>query len=318
MSHGRALIVGMTEPSSWIESVARAAEAQGGSLSRRQLAEAGVADRTISRMLETGRLVELYPRVYRFGGSPLGWEERVRAATRWGGQDAVASQRCAARLLGLSIRSEVIEITTPRKARPPEGSPCTADGSIRSIGAWCAAFQPPRLHGLFFLTIGAVVPASLVEKLMDEGLISGRVKMAEMVDVLMREGRRGVRGVSTFRNLLAKRIDLPETIMTKLEHRLSTIFAEYRLPPAVAQFDVMLGERRLVIDFAYPDRKIAIEGDGHQFHLSRRDRERDLERQNLLLIEGWLVLRYTWEKVTKHRREVADSIYAALQSRTAP
>ena len=307
----------MTEPSSWIESVARAAEAQGGSLSRRQLAEAGVADRTISRMLETGRLVELYPRVYRFGGSPLGWEERVRAATRWGGQDAVASQRCAARLLGLSIRSEVIEITTPRKARPPEGIALHC-GWIDSIDRRMVRGIPTTSTARTLLTIGAVVPASLVEKLMDEGLISGRVKMAEMVDVLMREGRRGVRGVSTFRNLLAKRIDLPETIMTKLEHRLGTIFAEYRLPPAVAQVEVMLGERRLVIDFAYPDRKIAIEGDGHQFHLSRRDRERDLERQNLLLIEGWLVLRYTWEKVTKHRREVADSIYAALQSRTAP
>lgn len=317
MSQGRAFIEAMSEATNWIQQVARIAESQGGSLWRRQLAEAGVASRTISRMLETGRLVELYPRVYRFGGWPLGREERVRAATQWGGEDAVASHRCAARLLGLSIRSEVIEITTPRKARPPDGIVVHC-GWIDPIDRRMVRGIPTTSVARTLLTIGAVIPPSLVEKLMDEALIGGKVKMAELVDVLMREGGHGVRGVTTFRNLLAKRINLPETIMTKLERRLGTIFTEYRLPRAVPQFEVLLGERRLVIDFAYPDRKIAIEGDGHQFHLSRRDRERDLERQNLLLIEGWLVLRYTWEKVTKHRREVADSIRAALQSRSAP
>jgi len=51
------------------------------------------------------------------------------------------------------------------------------------------------------------------------------------------------------------------------------------------------------IDFADPRLMIAIEVDGRAFHSDRRSFERDRERQNLLTLRGWVVLRFTWERL---------------------
>lgn len=48
------------------------------------------------------------------------------------------------------------------------------------------------------------------------------------------------------------------------------------------------------IDLAFPALKLAIEVDGFAYHSSRDSFERDRQRQNLLVADGWTVLRFTW------------------------
>ena len=80
----------------------------------------------------------------------------------------------------------------------------------------------------------------------------------------------------------------------------------------------VLGERGQVvaeIDFADPELKIAIEVDGRAFHSDRRSFERDRERQNMLVIRGWIVLRFTWERLLNDPEGVVAEINAAIDSR---
>ncbi len=78
--------------------------------------------------------------------------------------------------------------------------------------------------------------------------------------------------------LKQERIRLPET--------------EYRFHP----------ERKWRFDYAYPDKKIAIEQEGGVWIGGRHNRAsgflKDLEKYNAAAVLGWRILRYTPEKMT--------------------
>jgi very-short-patch-repair endonuclease len=69
------------------------------------------------------------------------------------------------------------------------------------------------------------------------------------------------------------------------------------------------------VDLAYPDARLAIEVDGHAFHSSRRDWQRDRHRQNALIRLGWRVYRVTWEDATRRPRQVVSDVAALLGDR---
>lgn len=71
------------------------------------------------------------------------------------------------------------------------------------------------------------------------------------------------------------------------------------------------------LDFADVDLRIAIEVDGRAFHSDRRSFERDRRRQNALVVDGWLVLRFTWEQITQDPEGVIATIRAAVRQRRA-
>lgn len=70
------------------------------------------------------------------------------------------------------------------------------------------------------------------------------------------------------------------------------------------------------IDFAHLELQIAIEVDGRAFHSDALAFERDRERQNMLALRGWLVLRFTWERLVNDPEGViAEVIAAGVQAR---
>jgi very-short-patch-repair endonuclease len=51
------------------------------------------------------------------------------------------------------------------------------------------------------------------------------------------------------------------------------------------------------IDFAIPEKKIAIEIDGHKWHATQEQRERDNARARYIMQQGWVVIRFTGREV---------------------
>lgn len=64
------------------------------------------------------------------------------------------------------------------------------------------------------------------------------------------------------------------------------------MPPA-QQYRVRIGGRTIRIDLAYPERKLAIELDGWEFHRTRTAFDDDRTRANLLVAHGWTLVRFT-------------------------
>ncbi|MBZ0097238.1 MAG: DUF559 domain-containing protein [Sulfuricella sp.] len=89
-------------------------------------------------------------------------------------------------------------------------------------------------------------------------------------------------------------------------------------PEAAREFQGAVPDRRYRIDIALPSIRVALEVDGWQFHgQHRKAHQSDRERQNLLAVNGWLVLRFTTGQIFKDMPSVLDTIHAACRLRAA-
>jgi very-short-patch-repair endonuclease len=75
----------------------------------------------------------------------------------------------------------------------------------------------------------------------------------------------------------------------------------------------MLGGSLFFIDVVFRGVKLAIEIDGRLYHSGRDVFETDRGRQNLLIIDGWCVLRFTWAMIDERPDEVIAAVTAALE-----
>lgn len=72
------------------------------------------------------------------------------------------------------------------------------------------------------------------------------------------------------------------------------------VPTAVYEYCGAVPGRRYRIDIAIPERRLAIEVDGWQYHGRHKgDFARDRERQNALTLHGWRILRFTAGQIRK-------------------
>lgn len=70
------------------------------------------------------------------------------------------------------------------------------------------------------------------------------------------------------------------------------------LPDAVQEYPGAIPGRRYKIDVAFPGQRLCVEIDGWEWHGKHKgDFQRDRERQNLLTLNGWRILRFTAKDV---------------------
>jgi len=107
-------------------------------------------------------------------------------------------------------------------------------------------------------------------------------------------------------------VSTPESVF---ERRLLRIMEREGLPTPVLQYSIhdaagLIG----VVDFAYPDARLAIEADGYRWHSGRVRWERDRARLNRLTLLGWRVIHVTWTELTRQPKQVIATIDSALSS----
>jgi hypothetical protein len=73
------------------------------------------------------------------------------------------------------------------------------------------------------------------------------------------------------------------------------VFTMSKIPGLHPQ--VVVGNYR--VDLAIPEKKVAIELDGHEFHKSREQRTSDAQRERYLQRQGWQVIRFTGTEIHK-------------------
>jgi very-short-patch-repair endonuclease len=76
------------------------------------------------------------------------------------------------------------------------------------------------------------------------------------------------------------------------------VFTSATLPPARLQFPVPTSAGRFVLDRAYPEAMVGVELDGAAWHGSAAQRERDVRRDAALAAVGWLIVRFTYHRLT--------------------
>ena len=89
------------------------------------------------------------------------------------------------------------------------------------------------------------------------------------------------------------------------------------MPRFVQQHAVVLPFATVHLDAAFPELKVAIELDGAAFHGSAEARERDTRRDVALAALGWVVLRFSYRRLTTEPEACRRELLAVCAARRA-
>ncbi len=273
--------------------------------------EAGIDRKSLDRRVSSGMLEQVDRNMFRFASSLPSWHQRALAAVWAHGPDALLSHRAAALLHRLDgIESAPFEILTTRGGRrrrrsntwvhetkdlPPvdrmvkDSIPCTA---------------PARL----VLDLAAVVPPFRTDQAFEDVLRRRLCTTEQVADRFVQLARGGRPGTAVMRELLAKRIGREVPTRTEFERRVRDLAAEAGLVTPAAQIKVRIDETEVYLDLGWPDRLLGVECDGLFDHGSSIQLPWDDDRQNQLQLRGWLILRFTWQTLTRTPETVVQQL----------
>jgi hypothetical protein len=280
---------------------------------------------SVSRWLADGDIVLVHPGVVALPHRAADWHVRASAAVLWtGGPLSHLSALVAAGLV--TAPDGPVHVTVPLDRCPRDDSSVIAHRSWRRlvtircgrlevveptrslVDAWSWAHAPRRnpLAG----RETAVTRRALIEGVRAHGIRAavvraesdrrprhpGRARLVELLDLV-------AGGCQSELEIWGVRQVLP---------------GPPQVPAYVQQYPVRLPDGRCIhLDAAYVEARVAVELDGAAFHGSREARERDLRRDSALAALGWVVLRFSYERLTRDPAGCRAEIVAVVLRRLA-
>ncbi|UOX99785.1 DUF559 domain-containing protein [Blastococcus sp. PRF04-17] len=238
------------------------------------------------RQLDGPTWRRLWRDVYAHADVPVTHELRAEAACLLL-PDAVVTGRSAAVLWGVELAGPMddVEVTIP-----PSSSPRRHPGlvvrraSIPPEHRWRRMSLPVTTSLATTLRLAAAIPGDDAVVAVDQMVASGVVDLVPIR--ALAAAARGP-GSSRARTVCALADGLAGSPQ---ETRLRLLILRSGLPAPVAQFQVMAGRERVArVDFAWPDRKVAVEYDG-LWHAKDEQFAKDRRRLNRLRAAGWTVV----------------------------
>jgi len=144
------------------------------------------------------------------------------------------------------------------------------------------------------LDISGSLTAKALGDVVDDLLRRKLLRLEELRDRVSSLRPAPGRSVSRLRSVLADRIPGYDPGESGLETRLALLIDSGRIKRPTQQFRISFGKDRYRLDFAYPDEKIFLEGNGFGCHSIAADLDRGARRQNRMVIDGWRPLELTW------------------------
>lgn len=286
------------------------AERQHGLVERSQVSLSNAA---YDRRVRSGLLLRVHPGVYRVAGAPITREQRLLAACLAAGSGSAVSHRTAAHEWGLAEFHDVVEIVTPRANWPRlKGVRVHRSNDLQPHHiTWRHGF--PVTKPLRTLVDLGQSDARAVADALEMGLANGLFTMKAVDAALDEFSCKGRTGIGVFRRVVDNRAlerGIPDGL---LEPRFARLVRRHDLPMPVFQHWAAPGIR---VDFAYPERMIAVEVDGFGSRRTPAELDAHNARQNQLVLLGWTVLRFSWKQVVRQPDAVAKSLLVTLASGT--
>ena len=274
--------------------------AQHGVITRAQLLDAGLGNRTIERRVERGQLRRLHQGVYGLGGNALSRRGQWLAPVLACGKGALLSHRSAAALWGLvRYRSSPIDVTSP----DGRGRPGIAvhEGGIDREDRTEVDRIPITTVARTLFDFAEVVDLKDLERAFEEADRLRLLEMPALEAVCDRgHGRRALRPVRR----LIEQARAPVMTRTPLEDRVVELCREHRLPLPLTNVHVLDHE----VDAYWPGARLIVEADSWQFHGHRAAFERDRARDSARQAAGYRVVRLTHRRIEREPAAVAAEL----------
>lgn len=264
---------------------------------------------TIDRRIKDGLWHRLYLGVYSLAGSPTTWRQQLVASCLALGTGAVISHRAAAALWSfMGFEPGPVELSVPRGRRRVTRLEIHFPLSLQPTHVTKVDGIPVTTPTRTLVDIAGSLHGDVLEEVLDDALRRRLVTLRALQRTLMEIGSRGREGVGTLARLVRARTDLTAVPESVFETRLLRTVRKAGLPAPTIQHPIQTANGFARIDFAYVERKVAIEADGFRWHSTRRQWDHDRARQAALIRMGWTVFHVTWQQLLDRPDEVIETI----------
>jgi very-short-patch-repair endonuclease len=263
-------------------------------------------DTTLRYLVRRGDLARVLPGIYAAADQATSLASRLRALSRFD-PDAILVGAVAARVsFWPDLRVDMIECAV-RHSRARQPSYCFTRRYIPAelvVSRSGLRYTTPALTALdLCLTVGGDA--------IDQAL---RTRASTLVLLQRAMDLTGARvGNPTRRQLLLDSRAEPWSKPERLFHRL---LRDAGITGWQANRPVILRGSTFYVDVIFRELKLIIEIDGRLYHTEAEVFETDRRRQNLLVLDGWCVLRFTWTMIEEHPEEVIAMICEAIEMLT--
>lgn len=294
----------------------RTATSQHGVLTNDQLKAGGFTPHQIEYRLTQGLLRRRSRGIFILPGTQSTWEQQASAAALATRPFGALSHRAAARQWGMrTVDSEIdVVIAHPRKLVLPGVHVHRSRDLAPADITWVNGIEtttPERT----IADLGLIFPDHEVQRILDHAVATGFVTRVEMEQLRQRISQKGRDGAGSLRRSLENLPEMAEQTESGAEVLFLRMCEQCNVPKPALQIPVMVQQRTFRVDFAYSAKRIFIEVDGKATHgLEYEQIANDDGRQNLLVISGWLPIRFTYRQLKASPDWCASIIKDALAS----
>ena len=294
--------------------IAALAATQYGVFRRDQVIALGATRGLIQRRVVGGRWERPSIGVYRLAGSIPSWRQSLLVACFTWGDGTVVSHRSAGALWRLPGFAPIhVEISVPGRRNLKQSGVIHRPRSLSPIDVTVVDGIPVTTVARTLIDLAAVMPADAIEEVLDDALRKHLVSISRLRWRLKESGSRGRAGTRALQAFLDARSGTPSVPQSVFETRFLRLILDAGLPPPIVQRPVRRhGQVVAIVDFAYPDVRLAIETDGHRYHSGRADFDRDRARRNALTLLRWHVVHITWTDLVSRPDHVVALVRRAL------
>jgi very-short-patch-repair endonuclease len=285
---------------------------QGGAISAAQLRDAGVTRSTIRALVRSAQLNRVGKRTYLIAEATIDWRGAMWIGLIEAGPGAFAYRRTAASLWGLDGVDDPgpddVELAVGT-GHHPRYTPIRRLSKVADDELTSCDRVPVTTPARTLFDLGSVLEANRVERAVECGLRNGFLSVADLEPYA---DKKRTQGAKVLRQVLGRRpLGAPPT-----ESDAETAFVQIArmvgLPDPARQVVVILRGRKYRLDFAWREIRLASEIDGAATH-GPGQLTADLRRQNQILLDGWLILRFSWPMVTYEMHGVGQDLLSAYR-----
>jgi very-short-patch-repair endonuclease len=290
------------------------AASQLGLITRQQAHGAGMSNSQIRARVARGAWRSVHPSVFHAGTAPLTTEQRLLAASL--ATSAPVSHTSAAWLMGLveQLPGSVHVLSHSAANHRRTGIVVhRVDGVLpgdRTRIRGIPSTSPTRT----LLDLAAELSETELRTVVHRGLRLRLTHTDRLLERFAAQRSRGRHGARKVHRILSELDQDAALLESDLESMLLAVLIEAGLPAPKLQHWIRVAGQEYRADFAYPEHRVVIEGDGFGVHSARDAFESDRVRQNHLIVAGWRVLRFTWRQIVRQPEWVAAQVRAALRT----
>jgi hypothetical protein len=269
----------------------------------------------VKRRLGDGRWHAASYGVYRVGGAPDTWRQRLWVALLEAGDGAFVSHRSSSALFVVpGFPPGIVEVSKPRAldhtihAGVLHESGLILPGHLTTVdGIPCSTLARTMFE------LAAVVRGDRLIRAVDNAMAHRGLTSQQLEDIVREMAKRGRKGSAIMRKISEQRGPDYVPPESGLESELIDLLVGAGLPEPERQIEV--GDEDSFIgrvDLGYRRRKLLLEVDGGPWHTSVSARAHDRERRNRLTAAGWRVMNFDEDDIRVHRTRTVRRVRTAL------